>query len=49
LLEAINNVNQIFCILFQETEREPTLDEISEKMGVPASHVQMLMEIAQVN
>ncbi len=44
MIEVINKLNRISQSLVQEMGREPTLEEIAEKMGVSLSHLQKILK-----
>jgi RNA polymerase primary sigma factor len=48
MIEVINKLNRVSKSLVQENGREPTHEEIAEKMDMPVSKVQKIMKIAQV-
>ncbi len=47
MIEVINKLNRTSRSLVQEMGREPTLEEIAEKMGVPLHHVQKVLKISK--
>ena len=47
MIEVINKLNRISQILVQEIGREPTLEEIAEKMGMSLDHVQKVFKIGK--
>ena len=47
MYETINKQKKVTRDLFQELGREPTVDEISKKMGIPVEKVQQIQKIAQ--
>jgi len=47
MIEVINKLNRTSRTLVQEMGREPTLEEISEKMGLPLEKVQKILKITQ--
>jgi RNA polymerase primary sigma factor len=48
MIEIINKLNRVSKSLVQENGREPTHEEIAEKMDMSVSKVQKIMKIAQV-
>jgi len=48
MIEVINKLNRVSKSLVQENGREPTHEEIAEKMDMSVSKVQKIMKIAQV-
>jgi RNA polymerase primary sigma factor len=48
MIEVIHKLNRVSKSLVQEKEREPTREEIAERMDMPVSRVQKIMKIAQV-
>jgi RNA polymerase primary sigma factor len=48
MIEVIHKLNKVSKSLVQEKEREPTREEIAERMDMPVSRVQKIMKIAQV-
>ena len=48
MIEVINKLNRVSKKLVQENGREPTHEEIAEKMDMPVSKVQKIMKIALV-
>jgi RNA polymerase primary sigma factor len=48
MVESIYKLNRVSKSLVQENGREPTCEEIAEKMDLPVSKVQKIMKIAQV-
>jgi len=46
--EVINKLNRVSRSLVQEKGREPTREEIAEKMDLPISNVHKIMKISQV-
>jgi RNA polymerase primary sigma factor len=46
--EAINKLARVSRDLVQDLGREPTCEEIAEKMNMPVSNVQKIMKITQV-
>ncbi len=48
MIEFIHKLNRVSKRLVQEKGREPTHEEIAEKMDMPVSKVQKIMKIAQV-
>jgi RNA polymerase primary sigma factor len=47
MIEVINKLNRTSRSLVQEMGREPTLEEIAEKMGVPLYHVQKIIKVSK--
>jgi RNA polymerase primary sigma factor len=47
MIEIINKLNRTSRTLVQEMGREPTLDEIAEKMGVSLDKVQKIIKITK--
>jgi RNA polymerase primary sigma factor len=47
MIEVINKLNRTSRSLVQEIGREPTLEEIAEKMGVPLHHVQKILKVSK--
>jgi RNA polymerase primary sigma factor len=47
MIEAINKLNRTSRNLVQEMGREPTLEEIAEKMGMPLERLQKVLRIAR--
>ena len=47
MIEVINKLNRTARSLVQEIGREPTLEEIAEKMGVPLYHVQKILRLSK--
>jgi len=47
MIEVINKLNRTSRTLVQEMGREPTLEEISEKMGISLEKVQKILKITQ--
>jgi RNA polymerase primary sigma factor len=47
MIEAINKLNRTSRNLVQEMGREPTLEEIAEKMEVPLERLQKVLRIAR--
>ena len=45
--EVINKLNRASRTLVQQMGREPTLEEIAEKMGVPLHHVQKVLKVSK--
>jgi RNA polymerase primary sigma factor len=45
MIEVINKLNRASRSLVQQMGREPTLEEIAEKMGVPLHHVQKILKV----
>ncbi|MFP4082489.1 MAG: RNA polymerase sigma factor RpoD [Candidatus Aminicenantes bacterium] len=48
MVEVINKLNRVTKSLVQEKGREPTREEIAERMNIPVSRVQKIMKIVQV-
>jgi RNA polymerase primary sigma factor len=48
MIEVINRLNRVSKSLVQEKGREPTCEEIADKMDMSVSKVQKIMKIAQV-
>ena len=47
MIEVINKLNRTSRTLVQQIGREPTLEEIAEKMGVSLDHVQKVLKIGK--
>jgi RNA polymerase primary sigma factor len=47
MIEMINKLNRVSQALVRENGREPTLDEIAEKMGVSLEKVQKILKITK--
>jgi len=47
MIEVINKLNRTSQSLVQQKGREPTLEEIAEKMGVPLHHVQKILRVSK--
>ncbi len=47
MIEVINKLNRTSRTLVQQMGREPTLEEIAEKMGVPLHHVQKILKVSK--
>lgn len=47
MIEIINKLNRTSRSLVQEIGREPTLEEIAERMGVPLHHVQKILKVSK--
>jgi RNA polymerase primary sigma factor len=47
MIEVINKLNRTSRSLVQEMGREPTLEEIAEKMGAPLHHVQKILKASK--
>jgi RNA polymerase primary sigma factor len=47
MIEVINKLNRTSRSLVQQMGREPTLEEIAEKMGVPIQHVQKILKVSK--
>jgi RNA polymerase primary sigma factor len=47
MIEVINKLNRASRSLVQQMGREPTLEEIAEKMGVPLHHVQKILKLSK--
>ena len=47
MIEVINKLNRTSQSLVQQNGREPTLEEIAEKMGVPLQHVQKILRVSK--
>ena len=47
MIEVINKLNRTSRSLVQKIGREPTLEEIAEKMGVPLHHVQKILRASK--
>jgi RNA polymerase primary sigma factor len=47
MIEVINKLNRTSQSLVQQNGREPTLEEIAEKMGVPLHHVQKILRVSK--
>jgi RNA polymerase primary sigma factor len=47
MIEVINKLNRASRSLVQQMGREPTLEEIAEKMGVPLYHVQKVLKVSK--
>jgi len=46
VLETMNKITKVTISLFQELGREPNLDEISEKAGLPLEKVRKIMKVS---
>jgi RNA polymerase primary sigma factor len=46
VLETMNKITKVTISLFQELGREPTLEEISEKAGIPLEKVRKIMKVS---
>jgi RNA polymerase primary sigma factor len=47
MVEVINKLNRTSRTLVQQIGREPTLEEIAEKMGVSLDHLQKILKITK--
>jgi len=47
MIEVINKLNRTSRSLVQQMGREPTLEEIAQKMGVPIQHVQKILKVSK--
>ncbi len=47
MIEVINKLNRASRSLVQQMGREPTLEEIAERMGVPLYHVQKILKVSK--
>jgi len=47
MIEVINKLNRASRSLVQQMGREPTLEEIAERMGVPLHHVQKILKVSK--
>ncbi len=47
MIEIINKLNRTSRVLVQQMGREPTLEEIAERMGVPLHHVQKILKVSK--
>jgi len=47
MIEIINKLNRTSRSLVQQIGREPTLEEIAERMGVPLHHVQKILKVSK--
>ena len=47
MIEVINKLNRASRSLVQEMGREPTLEEVAEKMGVPLHHVLKILKVSK--
>jgi len=47
MIEVINKLNRTSRSLVQQMGREPTLEEIAEKMGVPLHQVQKILKVSK--
>jgi RNA polymerase primary sigma factor len=47
MIEVINKLNRTSRSLVQQMGREPTLEEIAEKMGVPIHQVQKILKVSK--
>ncbi len=47
MIEIINKLNRTSRSLVQQMGREPTLEEIAERMGVPLHHVQKILKVSK--
>jgi RNA polymerase primary sigma factor len=47
MIEMINKLNRASQALVRENGREPTLNEIAEKMGVPLEKVQKILKVTK--
>jgi len=47
MIEVINKLNRTSQTLVQEIGREPTLEEIAEKMGMTLDHVQKVLKVGK--
>jgi RNA polymerase primary sigma factor len=47
MVEAINKLNRTSRTLVQQIGREPTLEEIAERMGVSVDHLQKILKVTK--
>ena len=47
MIEVINKLNRASRSLVQQLGREPTLEEIADRMGVPLHHVQKILKVSK--
>lgn len=47
MIEVINKLNRTSRSLVQEMGREPTMEEIAKKMGLPLQHVQKILKVSK--
>ncbi len=47
MIDTINQLRQTSCFLLQEYGREPTSEEIAQKMDLPVNRVRKILKIAQ--
>ena len=47
MVEAINKLNRTSRTLVQQNGREPTLEEIAERMGVSVDHLQKILKVTK--
>jgi RNA polymerase primary sigma factor len=47
MIEIINKLNRTSRSLVQQMGREPTLEEIAERMGLPLHHVQKILKVSK--
>ncbi|HYA93947.1 MAG TPA: RNA polymerase sigma factor RpoD [Thermodesulfobacteriota bacterium] len=47
MIEIINKLNRTSRSLVQQMGREPTLEEVAERMGVPLHHVQKILKVSK--
>lgn len=47
MIETINKLNRVSRQIMQETNEEPTLDELSERLSLPKGKVQKILKIAK--
>ena len=47
MIETINKLNRISRQMFQENGREPTPEELSEKMDMPEDKIRKVLKIAE--
>ncbi len=47
MIEVINKLNRTSRSLVQEMGREPTMEEVAKKMGVPLQHVQKILKVSK--
>ncbi len=47
MIEVINKLNRTSRLLVQEMGREPTLEEVAERMGVSLSHLQKILKASK--
>ena len=47
MIEIINKLNRTSRSLVQQMGREPTLEEIADRMGIPLHHVQKILKVSK--